>query len=122
MVGYRSSLAVVLTVCAVVLVLASGCGQKAQFELSPKFTRSIHPVDAKDAHILSPDNYQKVVEGMTQDQVRAVFGTTAPTVTGYKPEEEYELVWEHAGKEIVVRFRGDKVVTKSQKGVVADGQ
>lgn len=120
--GIIPRLAGALTVCAVVLALTSGCGQKVQVELTPKFTRAVHPVDAKDAHILSADNYQKVAAGMTQDQVRAVFGTKAPAVTGYKPGEEYELVWEHAGKEIAVRFRGDEVVTKSQKGVVADGR
>lgn len=77
-------------------------------------------MEAKDVHILSAENYQGITDGMTQDQVRAVFGTTSPIVSAYKANEEYELVWEHDAKQIVVRFRGDKSAGKSQKGVLPD--
>ena len=116
--------AIVRTILVGVLAAgaALGIGCRTQVQLTPKFSRAAYPVDAKDAHILSPDNYQKIVDGMTQDQVRAVFGTSRPAVAGYKPDEEYELVWESGGKEIAVRFRGDKSVGKSQKGILPDGR
>jgi hypothetical protein len=113
-----SSRTIPVAAVAIVAALGSGCRQQTRVELTPKFTRATHPVEASNAHILSPDNYQKITDGMTQDQVRAVFGTPRPVVAGYKPEEEYELVWESGGKEIAVRFRGDKSVGKSQKGVL----
>lgn len=97
-----------------------GCGQKIQIELTPKHTRATHLFDSKDAHLLSAENYEKIEVGMTQDEVRAIFGTEWPTVNSPESEEEYELVWQSDDKtkEIVVKFRGDKSIEKSESGVL----
>lgn len=101
------------------LLALVGCGQNVQVELTPKFTRATHSLDSKDAGILSAENFHKIDKGMTQNEVRSTFGTTRPIVESPKPEEEYELVWQAADKEIAVRFRGNKSIGKSEKGVVA---
>jgi hypothetical protein len=101
------------------LLAIAGCGRSVQFELTPKFTRSSQLLDSKDAGTLSAENFQKIETGMTQNEVRLIFGTKGPIVQSPKPEEEYELVWQAAEKEISVRFLGDKSIAKSEKGVIA---
>ena len=101
----------------VVIVATIGCGQQPQIkvDVTPKFTRAVYPVDAKDAESLSDENYDKIKVGMNQDEVRAVFGTSRPEVSKFAASEEYELAWESPSREIAVRFRGDKSISKSRK-------
>jgi outer membrane protein assembly factor BamE (lipoprotein component of BamABCDE complex) len=101
-------------------VFLGGCSEKVKVELAPKHTRAIHPVDAKNADILSQENYNKITDGMTQDEVRAIFGTTMPVVKNFKPDESYELVWQYGEKEIAVKFRGEHSDGKSQKGILRE--
>ena len=109
----------ILFAALIVVLAVVGCGQNVQIKLTPKFTRASHTLDSKDVSILSAESFQKIEKGMTQNEVRSIFGTTKPIVESPKPEEEYELVWQGADKEIVVRFRGDKSIGKSENGVVA---
>lgn len=113
-----------LLLFGVMVFTTAGCGRKKQFEveITPKFTRATHPVDAADSAILSLENFEKINPEMTQNDVRGVFGTSTPVVKDFKPEEEYELAWEAEGKSIAVRFRGEKSISKSQTGLDATKQ
>jgi len=116
---FSSTLSRTVVATLILLAFGAGCGggQQTKIELTPKFTRAVHPVDAANSQIISDANFQKIADGMTQEQVRAIFGTKQPVVDKYKPDEEYELVWQSGGKEIAVKFRGDKSISKTQKEV-----
>lgn len=70
------------------------------------------------AQLLSRQNYDKIQDGMTPEQVRAIFGTRGPAVETLEPDEVYELVWKTSRKEIAVKFKGESSIGKSSVNIV----
>ncbi len=79
--------------------------------------RVVYELSDAEQGVLSQANFDKIEPLMTQEQVRAVFGTREPVVPDPQPGDVYELVWKHGAKEIAVRFRGDRSGAKRQVGV-----
>lgn len=82
-------------------------------------TRVSYDLTADQAQLLSEENYDKIEDGMTPEQVREIIGTPGPTtVEKLKPDEVYELVWRASRKEIAVRFKGERSIGKSSVNIV----
>ena len=79
--------------------------------------RVVYELSDAEQGVLSQANFDKIEPLMTQEQVRAIFGTREPVVPDPQPGDVYELVWKHGTKEIAVRFRGDRSGSKRQVGV-----
>src|SRR5204863_9075393 len=79
--------------------------------------RVVYELSDAEQGVLSQANFDKIEPLMTQEQVRAVFGTQGPVVPDPQPGDAYELVWKHGAKEIAVRFRGERSTSKLQIGV-----
>lgn len=86
--------------------------------IAPRATEAAHELTEDQAQLLSRQNYDKIRDGMTPEQVRAIFGTPGPTVEALEPDDVYELVWKTSRKEIAVRFKGESSTGKSSVNIV----
>jgi hypothetical protein len=82
-------------------------------------TKVSYDLTGDQAQLLSKENYDKIQDGMTPEQVRKIIGIPGPTtVEKLMPDEVYELVWKSGGKEIAVRFKGKSSIGKSSENIV----
>jgi hypothetical protein len=82
----------------VLLALATACvagGCSRTTPPPPDFvpTRAIYPLSEAEKGAMSKSKYEKIQEGMTQAEVRSIFGTSGPSVMPRTDNDTYELVW-----------------------------
>ena len=114
---HRSTAARVVLLTLAAGLAVGGCSRTPSPPPGFVPTRAIYTLSEAEKGALSKANYDKIKEGMTRDEVRAVFGTSGPNATPRTDKDEYELVWKYGEKEIAVRFRGERSISKSQVGV-----
>ncbi len=86
----------------------SGCGKSPE----PSVYAALVISETEEPRV-TQENFGKIAEGMTQGEVREIFGNAlAPAIADPVPGEVYELSWEQATSRIRVQIRDGRVIGK----------
>ncbi|HUF63639.1 MAG TPA: hypothetical protein VMN36_16300 [Verrucomicrobiales bacterium] len=86
----------------------TGCGKSPE----PSVYAALVISETEEPRV-TQESFVKIADGMTQEEVREIFGNPfAPSIGNPELGEIYELSWEQANSRIRVRIRDGRVIGK----------